>query len=772
MIGQLRIQIACIAICAGFPLVGLAQNAAPAAGGNAAGGAAPAPNVTAPKDDAAVKTDAALKAAQAIMTAKPDPAVDTIVDSNPHTPAQLLQAAAVLADLGRVDLAKKYLQQLADAKSDENALAEAAGQIDPATLLRLANNADLQPAGRQWADAVLAAAANQARDPQRLQGEIDHLTDPSSAVQRAALKRILAAHENAVPALVLALADANRAAVQPLARMTLVKIGEQAVPPLVAALQTDSDALKVQIVDVLRQIDSPTAVLYLAAPATSEKSSPAVKAAARAALADIQGAKNPTAADAAKLLTTEIERYLKHDRPLNSDGLGNVVVWSWNSSSGALQRENLPSELASAVLTSRFAADLLELAPQNALAQRLYLISTLQAAQLRSGLDRELSDSSSTLAPALSQKQREQITQLGPAAMEDALSSAMSMGKLPAATAAAEILGTMGDRTLLEERNGKLRPLILAVQQGDRRLQFAAVQAIMKLKPTAPFAGSSQVLEALAFFADSPGNKRALVAYPNMVVAGQLAAMLAGLGYEVDLAANGRQAYLQAISSGDYELLVLSSRLDHPPLWVTLDLLRDDPRTAHVPVALLAEDADGDIDRMRILAEERALAAGFQRPVTPDGMKYFVDRLLDRAGGALVPEAVRLRQSLAALAWLAQLSEADPHDFNLMPYEAQLTRALHRPATSAAAAKLLGGLGKQTVQEALVDTANSPSEPLGMRQTAAAAFSQAVRKSGIQLTTVEIQHQYDRYNQSATEDKAAQQLLGLILDAIELPTKK
>jgi len=255
-------------------------------------------------------------------------------------------------------------------------------------------------------------------------------------------------------------------------------------------------------------------------------------------------------------------------------------------------------------------------------------------------------------------------------------------------------------------------------------------------------------------------------------VAGQLAAMLGGMGYDVDIATNGRQAYLQAISSGDYELLMLSSRLDRPPVWVTLDLLRDDPRTAHVPVALLAEDADGDIERMQILAKERSLAAAFQRPVTPEGMKYFVGRLVEQFGGAVTPEDVRLKQALAALGWLEQLREVAPRDFDLLPFEVPLTRALHRPATSVTAAKLLGDMGKQTAQESLVSVANSAIEPLETRRAAAAAFSQAVREHGIQLTTSEIQHQYDRYNQSATEGKNSQQLLGLILDAIELPTKK
>ncbi len=126
---------------------------------------------------------------------------------------------------------------------------------------------------------------------------------------------------------------------------------------------------------------------------------------------------------------------------------------------------------------------------------------------------------------------------------------------------------------------------------------------------------------------------------------------------------------------------------------------------------------------------------------------------IGRAGLALVLAEVRQQQAFAATEWLKELNAASPNDFSLFPYKAQLKRMEFRPVTSAAAAEMLADLGKQTAQESLVDLANTASEPLGMRQAAAAAFSEAVRKHGILLTTGEIRHQYDRYNQSVAEDE-------------------
>ncbi len=94
---------------------------------------------------------------------KHDPAVDTIVESNPNTPRELLRAAAILADLDRADLAKKYLQRVLSAKLNDEALADLATHVDADLLLRMSTNEALAPEGRQIADAVLGAAAKQAR---------------------------------------------------------------------------------------------------------------------------------------------------------------------------------------------------------------------------------------------------------------------------------------------------------------------------------------------------------------------------------------------------------------------------------------------------------------------------------------------------------------------------------------------------------------------------------------------------------------------------------
>jgi CheY-like chemotaxis protein len=694
------------------------------------------------------------------LLGKRDVVVETIVGSNPQTPREMLDAAALLSVLDQADLAKGYLQKILAARLDENALADLAAQIEPDALLRMATNASMQPEGRQVADAVLAAAAKRARNPQYLQHAIEELTDPSRAKQREGMIAILAAREDAVPAIVQALSNEKFARIRSTLRELLVKIGQPAIPPMVASLQSDNSALNVQIINVLEQLGFRQAVPFLAAPATATSSPESVREAARSALLEIQNITEASPESAAKLLKTHVERYLNHVQFMRPDIDGSVEIWHWDSAANVPVREKLPPEAAAAAMAARLAADLMLVARNDPEAKRLFLVSTLEAQVYRRGLDTPLARGNEAFDAA---------ARLGPAAVEDALSWAIATGHTVAAQGSAEVLGAIGDLSLLQGTGAPPRPLILALSSRDRRLRFAAAEAIMKLGPKSGFAGSGDLLSTLAFIAGSSGTKKALVAFPNEAVATQLASILEAIGYDAVIATNGRNAYLDAINSSDFELALLSGRIDRPPVWVLLQQFRHDPRTGKLPIGLMAEEGDRNLERLESYVYD-PLTMAFQRPMTPDGMKFFVDRLIRQSGIDVVPFEVCQQQAAAALKWLKQLNEVSPRDFELQPYEAMITKAFHAPKLSPAAAELLATIRTHSAQRSLAELANRSTEPLANRQAAAAAFSTAVRMHGIGLTIPEIQHQYDRYNQSETEDPTSQQLLGLILDAIELPT--
>ena len=152
-------------------------------------------------------------------------------------------------------------------------------------------------------------------------------------------------------------------------------------------------------------------------------------------------------------------------------------------------------------------------------------------------------------------------------------------------------------------------------------------------------------------------------------------------------------------------------------------------------------------------------------------MRDEVQRLLTLGGRNAVSAAERQRHAAWAIDRLVELSRAESKVYDLARLEGTLRTTLDIPGRTAQAAAILGTLGTPASQQALVDLASRPALPVPTRQAAAAAFRESVKRRGLLLTTAQVLLQYDRYNQSRHQDRATQEVLGSLLDAIEAPSR-
>ncbi len=698
--------------------------------------------------------------AEAVPYRAPDPAVQTILDSQPTAPRDVLQAIVALNSLDRPDLAKKFIQQLLAAKLDGDAAAELVREFGSATLMKLSVDPRLQPDAQKLADQLLKATARVTRDPARLATRVGQLADKSTDVQQAAVASLREGGTAAVPPLLSALADPAQAPVHDLARQIVLDLGPAAVPPLAAALEAPSPAVKLAAIRLLGGLDTRQAALYLLQPYFSAASSADVRQAAGEALTRRLGG-IPTRADAVRALSDEVRSYYQRQRVLLLDAGDNATVWSWDDARKRLTTALYPPQRASAFIAARLARDLYDLASDSQEARQFYLISSLAAAVFQNGLDRPLAK-----GPA-SAFQR--AAQLGPDAVSDALAQALAAGHVRAAQAAAEVLGDIGSAKLLTRDGATPSPLVEALRSGDPRVRLAAARAVLKLKPTAPFAGSSYLTDEAAFVASGRGRHRIVIGFPTNGVAGQLAGLANALGDESVIANLGQDVLLSAAASADTELVLISGRIGRPAIYALVQQLHLDPRTATIPVGVMAELCDRE--SLERLFEAMPGVFVTLRPETPEEMQAAITAGVKLAGDRLIPADLRLAQAVAGLGWLADLAAAPPEIFDVRRYAEVIEHGLSLPETAPAAAAALARLGTHASQVALIDAASRSTQPLEVRQAAAAAFAHSVHRFGLRLAPSEVLRQYDRYNQSASLDKPTQQLLAQILDAIEGPTK-
>jgi hypothetical protein len=690
-----------------------------------------------------------------------DPAVQSILDTNPKTPAELMQASIALAALDRADLAKTLLRQLIGAKPDATTSAGLVHRFGSAAFLRLADDPRIKPEGALLAQQVLGTAAAAAHDPNRLAAAVQKLASPSTDVQRDALATLHDGGAYAVPPLLAALANPAQASIHQFAEGAVISLGSDAVKPLVAALRAKNPSSVIEAIRLLAAIGNKESAIYLLAPYWDPTSPAPVRQAAGEALVQLLGTVG-TESDAEALLSRQAKTYLNRQQVLLVDDPPNVAIWDFEQAIGRFTVASYPPSRAATFVALRIADDLRRLAPASVQARRLYLVSLLESAVYRVGLDLPL-----PIGPG---SECARAAQFGAPAISDAIAEALATGHPTAVQAAARVLEGIGDAAILNGGTPKPCPLVDALVSNDRRARFAAAVAIMSFRPKSPFAGSSYMTDAAAYFATSTGRRRAVVGFPTLPTAGQLAGLIAASGYDPQTATNGHDVFSAATQSADTELVLVSGRIGRPGAFELIQQLRGDPRTAWLPVGVLGELDDYPLQAKRFATEPKVFVV--LRPEKPAEMGGAVAKGIQLSGDEIVPPALRFQQAVLALDWLAEMTTAPVEVFDVRRYEAVIEHALYNPITAPHAALAMGRLGTHSSQVALLNLASAAVQPLDVRQAAAAAFAQSVKRFGVRLAPSDVVRQYQRYNASARLDKATQQLLGGILDTIEAPTKK
>ena len=689
-----------------------------------------------------------------------DPAVAAILETKPATPSECIRAAKILSDLKRPDLAKQFLQKVIDAKLDTGALANLADRFGSAMFVQLSARADLRPQSQQVADAVLEAQNSQLQNPQRVAELIKLLQDSSAENRSAAFSGLMDARGAAVAAMIEALADPARAAEHLQIRNALAAMGRQAVDPLLGIIDQADVKLKIQAIAILGELKAPGLQLFLFKPYLSKNSDPAVRAAAGAALQKL-GRTLPTKDQAIRLLTDNAKNYFNQRQIVPGIVEGKVEVWHWNEAQRQCEVTKVSADDAARALAVRLAGDAFSIAPEDTAVSQLYLAAILEAAAYQKGLSKPL-DEKDDVAVA-------EAKQLGAKAIEGAMAYAIVNGHPAAAAAAAGILGQIGTPEELLYIGSHPGALALALRNPDRRLRFAAVQAIIALRPQRPFSGSSYVLQSLAYFASSSGMRRALLAGANVEDLRKMVSVLSAAGLHADTAVNGREVMRMAVSSPDYELAMIDMGIDKPPINLLLQQLRHDERSTDLRVGLIARE--GFFDRAERVAEHDLLVKVFARPHDDASITWDLQQLAGLKPQEFVGFEERQRQAAVALDLLAELGRGSNKFYDMHQVENAVLTALNTPSLSLKAIAVLAEIDSPEAQRALVETAGRTMEPLETRLAAASAFRENIQANGILLTTEEIKKQYQRYNESKNQDAAAQKILGLILDCLEAPTK-
>ncbi|MGI9517124.1 MAG: HEAT repeat domain-containing protein [Pirellulaceae bacterium] len=715
----------------------------------------PAPEVApAPAPDPAAGADTGDE--EAGLIAPLDNTTAGIVNSSPQTPEAIVRVIGMLMNLDRDDLARPFVDQVSAMELSNEQLLQLYRDAGPDAIFRIGVRPGIQPAGAALARRIVDGAEAWANDAQRIGELVRQVTNDDIYERTRALEDLKLIGDIGAAALIEALVDPQFEANWPRIRQAVSRFGDSAEGPLLAAWRSNSLKLQVEALYLLRNVRTPDSIETLMAPLLSSASTSLQRQVASDSLQIISG-RVPDQQEIESRLLRSAREYLMDQVVLNRDANDLVKWWRWDPDSRTMVPSWLTSRTVARIRGFRRAKDLIELNPGREEYQRLYWLARMESAKLTSGLQQPMPDVvvnsfAGTMEP-----------EMALAVLDDAL----RMGRVPAAIAATEVLGVMGEKWFLDSQGGTPSPLIRALDFGSIRLLQSATRAIHQIDPDRAFAGSSKYLDTLVFLSRSTGVPTALVGHVNPEQARTLAALVGRSGFFASGVSTSREMFDRASQDPDLQLLVITDKLNRANFSELVQAFRASARTRRVPILLMVDPHN--------LARAERLAERFPNvlvsPIITDGVLIArqIENLRQGTTYRDATQGERNSYAVDALQYLGEYArQADKYPyFDLTAHQDQLMRALGSPAAAADTLRLLGEIGTPQAQSRLVNTASNIQLPAPLRKIAAESFAHAVRTHGLMLRNDDIQTQYDRYNSSGSQPPETQQILGYLLDAIE-----
>jgi hypothetical protein len=681
------------------------------------------------------------------------PVILSLRESPPKTIGEVTRALKLTLEIDRPIEFRQYAEQWLALKPNTKAMVEQHTRYGAAFFWELTRREPFAQLGREIGNQVLNAAAADAHDEAKLAAAVKQLFDEKTKVT-GMTALALAGEAGAVAVLQHAINEPNAQHHVMLQRALLTLRGE-AVGPCLAALYSGNEATQADAALVLGQLNAARAIPHLVGMSVRHDQTASTVAAQQAV--SLMTELPPTADEVIYFLQKRITHLLQGELPGDLNVDAQIPLWLWNVEKKLPEMRTFRPTVASTMVASQLAQYLSKLDMKHYATQvQLAIRVQLEALKQQQGLDRPLTES-----------QQKQYTHFTVGIIETILSESLQQGQYGAAVACCELLGARAE-TITLQRGVTETPLIQALACPDQRTQFAAVQAILSCANESPYAGSSRVQETICFLLSGVGRRKVLIGHPRAAEATRIAALYSSLGFEVESATRGSDLCRLAQQSADVELILLSDALDRPGVHETLQMLRQDIRSASIPVGIMV--VDPDFERGAKLAQRSDRQTEILYPPNNEAAVRFNNRLiLEHASPYAVSAEVRAEHALAVAKSISNLFTAKhpPNYYEYGRWVPALEKASSVSHLSHVCFEALANIGNPRSQSFLLEQALLPARPLAERRAAAKQFATAVSSYGMHISQKQRLQTVQLYRE-ATDAGENRELLRELLKVLEL----
>lgn len=609
-------------------------------------------------------------------------------------------AAIELLHRGKKDEALAQLKKVAAMSPDQKAAYELWKSRDYADWRDLlVQGGDFELVAKRLIDLARVERKAMANDKDTILGLVRTATTSDDAAERRKAARTLAADHGqyAVPYLLPLLAEGDEER-RILAMHTLSQMGHDAAVPVAEALKSDDATTRRNAAFVLGNLGSPMGVAALQHAAASDADE-----VVRTAAADSLKKLNAQGTALANYLEAG-DRFWKRSDLALSRGEAGDVVWDWKD--GQLVGTPIPRSLYGSEMSKRAFYDALRVDPSSnaalaGLARAYVDAQTRIDALTAAGQDMSAwKDAAGSTLIA--------VNGAGVEALDVALSSSVQAGDASTAAALCRVIGPLAPSATPGLRS--------ALASSDGAIRSEAAVALGQIAARSGTAAGADVVKALGESAGREVLRLALVIDGDAGRANALAEELRGMGTYATVADNGALGLIVLRRAPALDVVFVADSLSDITTAQIVDEVKNDERTANVPVFVLAADKD-------------AAAATYG------------DRIAGASSGAGDVEGARpalsaeltgdraLATTLASrsAATLAHLGMAD----DLGPALSNLAIAVSREdATAIPAMAALGARGTAAQAPALLQALADDKRSEAARAAAGEALARVVARSG------------------------------------------
>ncbi|MFQ5493908.1 MAG: HEAT repeat domain-containing protein, partial [Phycisphaerae bacterium] len=608
-----------------------------------------------------------------------------------------------------------------------------------ATLQRIIRISSIGESAARVLDLIRKGEEQERQDPDRIRVNIERLGgDPQQ--EYFAIAQLAESGEYAVPHLLAALVDKQRARIRPRIINALPLIGKGAVGPLVVALRVADNDVRLHLITALGKIGYAQAVPYLRRIQVDSTMPDESRSAAAAAVVRIErmiGREIPGSAEEGFLSLAE--QYYNEDDSVRADPqLERANVWDWDQQGQALVRVVVPERIFGPVMAMRCSEAALQLRPDDTPTLAMWLAANIRR-ESRQGMDVESGDpdevgSGDPTRPEAFPRALYFTQAAGPHAAHLVLERAVSdQDSAVALGAIAALRVTAGSASLIGTEDYK-QPLVRALAFPDLLVRIRAALALGAALPVSGFAGADLVVPMLATAVGQTGREQLIVVDGDEANRNRVVGVLRASGHD----AIGTDDFFVGMDRARTEFRSLSGVFiatdsAGPTVGEALGRLRGEFIHAKIPLVVLRSPSGSGAaeSAWRLDPYAEAVAAD----AADDDLLAALDRVQVRTGQARFDEDVALSTALSAIETLRRIAASGRTVYDVGVAEPALIGALSSPVerVQTLSAAVLALIPTSTAQRSIAHLALDEENSDSLRIAAFASLAESARNHGLQL---------------------------------------